>query len=472
MTRSRILIVRLPCRKVFPTGPVYLLSLLRRADPDASVALLDLALVDQARRGAILRRRIEELRPGLVAFSWRDMQIFSPQDLDGGLHDAFVFFHDPSPLRKLGAAFGGLRDIVSYRSEISRNLAVIAETARRFPGIEIALGGPSVKIFGDWLKERLPSRVRVFPDSGLERFFQYLGCPMPADPIEPGIDLSALERAFPQWVEYRDETIGVQSKQGCPHECLYCLYGYLEGKRVRRRHPASVVAEIDAYARRWGARRFWFADAQLLSEPGDHGHLGAVLEGLLARKAELQWGGYLRIHEIDRSLASLMVRTGLQDLEVSLNSGSQAVLDQLRLGFTVDGAMKGFQVLRDAGYQGRVLVNLSLNAPGETRETLRETLEILGQIGALFGAERVVPVVFFLAIQPHTGLESRAIADGHIRADYDPLSVNPRDVLRLIYNPPPLGSMIGRCCAKAFSDGGSGRKILELIGKEVAVKEA
>ena len=433
--------------------------------------LLDLALVEQVRRAAVLRARIEEQRPDLIAFSWRDMQIFSPQDLDGGLHDAFVFFHDPSPLRKLGAAFGGLRDILSYRSEISRNLGIIAETARRYPGIEVALGGPSVKIFAEWLKQRLPPRVRVFPDSGLESFFQYLGCPMPADPIEPGIDLPAVETAFPQWEQYREETIGVQSKQGCPHECLYCLYGFLEGKRVRRRHPASVVAEIEAYVQRWGARRFWFADAQLLSEPADHGHLGAVLEGLMARKTELQWGGYLRIHEIDRSLASLMVRTGLHDLEVSLNSGSQAVLDQLRLGFTIDQAMKGFQVLRDAGYGGRVLVNLSLNAPGETWETLRETLETLRRIGSLFGAERVVPVVFFLAIQPHTGLESRAIADGHISADYDPLSVNPWNVLRLIYNPPPLGSMIGRCCAKAFSDGGSGQRILELIG-EAAAKEA
>jgi len=32
--------------------------------------------------------------------------------------------------------------------------------------------------------------------------------------------------------------------------------------------------------------------------------------------------------------------------------------------------------------------------------------------------------------------------------------------------------MIGRCCARAFSDGGSGKRILELIGEEVAVKEA
>jgi radical SAM superfamily enzyme YgiQ (UPF0313 family) len=232
---------------------------------------------------------------------------------------------------------------------------------------------------------------------------------------------------------------------------------------VVRREPERVVSEVGAYVRRWGARRFWFADAQLLSEPADHGHLTAILEGLVRERLALQWGGYLRIHEIDPALARLMVRSGLQDLEVSLNSGAQEVVDQLRLGFTVEQAMKGFHILRESGYAGKVLINLSLNAPGETAETLRETLAVLDRIRSVFGPDRVVPVIFFLAIQPHTGLESRALADGHIRKGYNPLSVLPWNVLKLIYNPPPLGGMIGRSCARAFAAGGGADMVLESI---------
>ena len=33
MNCSRILVVRLPCKKIYPVGPVYLLSLLKRAAP-------------------------------------------------------------------------------------------------------------------------------------------------------------------------------------------------------------------------------------------------------------------------------------------------------------------------------------------------------------------------------------------------------------------------------------------------------
>jgi hypothetical protein len=403
--------------------------------------------------------------PDAIAFSWRDMQIFSPQHLDGAMRDAFVFFHDPSLFRKARAALRGLADIGVYHSSFAHSVGIVGRTASLFPGTQVALGGPSIRIFGDWIAGRLPNRVRVFPEMGLETFFQFLGVQGPADIIEPDLNLEELEQAFPQWQSYRGEVVGVQTKLGCPHQCLYCLYGFLEGRALRRRDPLRVVQEVAGYVQRWGSKRFWFADAQLLSDRRDHDHLGTILQGILAKGLQLQWSGYLRIHEVHSGLASLMVRSGLHELEVSLNSGAQPVLDALHLGFTVDEVMAGFRVLKDAGYGGRVFVNISLNAPGETRETLLETIATIRRIKEIFGDERVVPVVFFLAIQPHTGLESRALADGHLRPGYNPLSVMPWDVIRLIYNPPPLGSLIGRACAIAFARGGEevGENVLRMI---------
>ncbi|HTO21855.1 MAG TPA: radical SAM protein [Spirochaetia bacterium] len=469
---TRVLIVRLPCHKVFPTGPLYLASALNRGTPRPELKLLDLALVPRAEQGRALHDTATGFKPDLIAWSWRDMQIFSPQDLDGGMRDAFLFFHHPSPLRKIESAFRGLWDITVFRSAISRNVDLMRRAAAWFPSAELALGGPSIRIFADQVRGRLPRRMRVFDGQGLEPFFQQLSMQAPPDLIEPDMDLAMIERAFPQWTEYRGETVGVQSKLGCPHRCLYCLYGYLEGRAVRRREPARVVQEVAAYARRWGSRRFWFTDAQLLSNRADHEHLAAVLNGILAERLRLEWSGYMRIHELEPELAALMVQAGLHDLEVSLNSGSQAVIDQLRLDFTVDGVMRGFETLKRAGYGGRVLVNLSLNAPGETRESLRETIRVVRRIKDLFGDDRVVPVVFFLAIQPHTGLESRALEDRHLRAGYNPLSVAPWNVLKLIYNPPPLGGLIGRACAVSFARGGEdvGERVLAQIESRLSRK--
>jgi hypothetical protein len=469
MSVQKILIVRLPCKKVFPTGPVYLLSLIKRTAPETRMGLLDLALVQNRDHLRVLDEAVREQRPDLIAFSWRDIQIFSPQDMDSAMRDAFVFFYDPSPIRKAGAAFRDLAHIFSYRSSIAHNFSLIRRAAVSFPSPGIALGGSGVRIFHQWLSRKIPPRVKVFPEADLGAFFDLLGVTAPEDSVEPGIDLETLENAFPQWRAYAREPVGIQTKRGCPQGCLFCLYGFLEGKTVARRSPDFVVREIKAYSDRWGARRFWFADAQLLSEPPDRPHLAEILGGILRARLDIEWSGYLRISEIDRELASLMTRSGLQELEVSLSSGSQTVVDRLRLGFTVEDTVRGCGALKEAGYEGRILLNLSLNAPGETRETLRETMAAVRRIEGIFGRARVVPVVFFLAIQPHTGLEREAIGDGYLRAGYNPLSVSPAAVRKLIYNPPPLDRMIGRAVTKAFAaeTEGAGAGILSLLEGEL-----
>ena len=101
----------------------------------------------------------------------------------------------------------------------------------------------------------MPAQVRLISD--LPELFPFLGLTPPDDPFEPMLDLSAIEQVFPQWTAYTDNEIGVQTKRGCPQHCLYCLYGYLEGRQVRRRPPERVVQEIAGYCERWGTRRFW-----------------------------------------------------------------------------------------------------------------------------------------------------------------------------------------------------------------------
>jgi hypothetical protein len=463
LTGPSILVVRLPCKKIYPLGPVYLASLIRQVAPDASLRLLDLALVDRPSRERVLGDAVRELHPDAIALSWRDVQVFSPQDMDGAMRDSFAFFYDPSPFLKAKAAIRCLGHLFSYRSALSDNLCLIDEACRIAPSSLIAVGGPAIRVFGDLLRPHIPDRAHVLPDPA--RFFSLLGLPPPGDSLEPMVDPSALEGIFPQWGAYAEEEIGVQTKRGCPNECLYCLYGYLEGRRVLRRDPRRVVEEIENYHRRWGSRRFWFVDAQLLSDAADDEHLTDILQRLRAKELKVSWSGYMRVDRLKPDLADLMVRTGLRDLEIALNSGAQSVVDRLRMGFSVEGVIEGLKILESAGYAGRILIDLSLNSPGETRETLGQTISTFERIQGIFPHGRVTPVIFFLAIQPHTALEKMVLDDGYLKAGYNPMSVWPWAVRKLIYNPPPLGRLIGRCCAEAFrgTPGDRGSAILSAL---------
>ncbi|OPY65232.1 MAG: (Dimethylallyl)adenosine tRNA methylthiotransferase MiaB [Syntrophorhabdaceae bacterium PtaU1.Bin034] len=469
MSGPRFLIVRLPCRKIYPVGPVYLASLIRRAAPDSDLHLLDLAVIDPSKRKSVLREAVQRHRPQVLAFSWRDIQIFSPHDMDSAMRDSFTFFYDPSPFLKFKAAVNGLVDIVSYRGMLAHDFALIREASKITGPDLIAVGGPSVKIFSEFLRPHLPGNVRLVLRT--EDFFSLVGLPLPDNPLEPAIDIEALEETFPQWSSYRGEEIGVQTKRGCPLNCLYCLYGFLEGKHMEQREPGRVAQEVQDYHTRWEIKRFWFVDAQLLSNRGDADHLEAILRQLLQRRLDITWSGYLRINRLTTELAGLMVKTGVKGLEIALNSGAQSVLDELRMGFSVEETMEGFRVLKSAGYRGEIKIDLALNSPGETRETLKETLKVVQRVRNM-GFDRVTPVIFFLAIQPNTGLEKKALESGHLKPGYSPISVWPQDVRKLIYNPPPLDKLVGRCCARAFrtKDAG-GDEVLSCLAAELASPE-
>ena len=148
----------------------------------------------------------------------------------------------------------------------------------------------------------------------------------------------------------------------------------------------------------------------------------------------------------------------------------------MRFGFTMDQIWRGAQYIKDAGYTNqRVLINYSLNAPGETKETLLESINSYHRFAELFGVENVTPFIFFLAIQPHTELERIAIEEGRIKKNYNPVTLNPFSIKRLIYNPEPWGPLLARLYLDSWKKGEEAltgrRMMLELERRLLAMPD-
>src|SRR3989449_414151 len=79
------------------------------------------------------------------------------------------------------------------------------------------------------------------------------------------VDLPYITEIFPQYTAYTDDCIGVQSKRGCPYDCAFCLYPYLEGKSVRYRPAARVVNDIAQHYRQLGTRQAGFKGKVILN---------------------------------------------------------------------------------------------------------------------------------------------------------------------------------------------------------------
>ncbi|MEX5214681.1 MAG: radical SAM protein [Nitrospiraceae bacterium] len=466
-----ILYVFLPCKQVYPIGITYLADFVHRRRPDVRQQILDLSLYPQAQRPAVLRDAVSTFSPELVAFSWRDIQIFSPHEGDASLEHAFNFYFASNPLKRVAASFQGLKQLYRYYSDIRANLSYPWLIRKEFPKAKIMIGGGAFTAFADQLMEKLPEGVLGILGEGEDALIKVIdGQPLDGERyiLREGkriikgeqrstvlldtqtVDLPYLTSIFPQHRAYLDESIGVQSKRGCPYDCAFCLYPYIEGKRVRYRPAAMVVQDIVQHYHQWGARRFWFTDAQFITGKEAYPQCTEILERILAEKLEIQWSGYIRTSLITPELAKLMVRSGVGDLEVAITSGSQEVLNNLHMGFKLERLYDGCRYLAEAGFRGKVILNYSLNSPKETEETLLQSVEAYKKVAAILGEDRVFPLMFFLGIQPNTDLEHRLLEEGYLSAGYNPLMLTPTSIRKLLYNPAPLNKIIAKACLAAW----------------------
>ena len=487
----RILYVWLPCKPIYPVGIGYLVSYVHHRLPGVTQRVLDLSLIPPRKRLSTLLETCEAFRPDWVAFSWRDIQVYAPHEGDASLEAAFQFYYSPNPLERIRAAWLGLKMVWGYRNQIQEKLRLIRETMRRYRQCQFLVGGGAFSVFPEPILRRLPPGIIGVIGEGEEVVVDALqgksleahrvvwregdqihrGTPQRLTPLEDlQLDLSYLESVYPQVRAYQGTPIGIQTKRGCPYRCAFCLYNYIEGYSVRLRPPERVFQEVEAFYHQWGVRQFWFADAQFV--PGSRAleQVEAILDRIIHSRMELTWSSYIRTSLITESLAQRMVRSGVGDLEVSITSGSQRVLNGLRMGFRLERLYEGCRHLKKAGYRGTVILNYSLNAPGETRESLLECVASYRRLVEILGEDQVLPMLFFLGVQPHTPLEEMLLEEGYLDPDYDPLALNPFTIRKLLYNPPPLGPIIARACLKGWRQEGAfaGRTILLELERALA----
>ncbi len=491
----RVLLVRLPCNPIFPIGPIYLADHLHKCFPDLPQRILDLAAVPLLDVQRVLLATIEQFRPSLLVFSWRDIQIYAPVDGRGGnpLQNSFEVFYARNPARRLRGALGGLRLMASYYGELRRNLALVRRGLRRArrhrPDARAVLGGGAVSVFYEQLGRRLPKGTVVSVGEGeplLEKLIrgQNLAaerCYVVGEPPRPGLiheppaavektacDYAYIERIWPQlpwYLDGGDFYVGVQTKRGCPHNCCYCVYTVIEGKAVRVNPVAEVVAEMRQLYDR-GVRGFWFTDAQFIPARRYIEDAKELLRAIQAAgMTDIRWAAYIRADNLDAELAELMVATGMDYFEIGITSGSQELVRRMRMGYNLRTVLENCRLLARAGFREHVSVNYSFNVIDERPETIRQTVAYHRELERIFGADKVEPAIFFIGLQPHTHLEQYGFDQGLIRPGYNPMSMMPWTARQLLWNPEPMGSTFGRICLEAFerNPGDFGRTVMDLL---------
>ncbi len=166
--------------------------------------------------------------------------------------------------------------------------------------------------------------------------------------------------------------VTIMSGRGCPNRCTFCLYPQtMTGRRLRLRSSQNVVAEM-AYIKEnfSGVKSIFFEDDTLTA---DRDWLHQTCRLIMQEKIGIPWTANARI-DMDLESLEVMKRAGCRLLCVGFESGNQQLLDNVNKGTTLEMMESFAKRAKSAGIMihGCFMAGL----PGETRETLQQTLQL------------------------------------------------------------------------------------------------
>jgi radical SAM superfamily enzyme YgiQ (UPF0313 family) len=295
----------------------------------------------------------------------------------------------------------------------------VVDTCKRASHAQIVLGGPGFNYYAkNWLEY-------LGLDYGL-RGEADLSFPVYLDRLEHGGDITSvpgcifrrngqITKTPRQVVENLDETAfpayqlfdldkyyvhnispAILTKRGCAFQCTYCPYRSLEGAHYRLKSPVRVVDEIEHIYKVKNPKRFIFAENNF-NVPRQHAE--AICLEIKRRKLDIRWGtGDLRPVGVDEDFCRLLQDSGCDYVNLSIESGSASMLKKMKRGYTIEQVRQSLESLVKANLPFGA--SLMFGAPGETPETISESLALTDAYTIPYGTWVTIGICLWTHHQP------------------------------------------------------------------------
>jgi anaerobic magnesium-protoporphyrin IX monomethyl ester cyclase len=164
----------------------------------------------------------------------------------------------------------------------------------------------------------------------------------------------------------------IMTTRGCPFQCAFCVSSRMGGRNFRARSPKSVADELEWLKDRHGADSFTFYDDAFTF---DTERTLKICEEIKKRKIGLPWDCQTRVDRISEEILIRIREAGCQLISFGIESGSQKILDAIGKKTTIEQNEKAIILAKKAGIS--VSLNIILGYPGETEETLQQTMNFI-----------------------------------------------------------------------------------------------
>ncbi len=200
---------------------------------------------------------------------------------------------------------------------------------------------------------------------------------------------------------------------GCPYQCTFCSNPGMWTQRWVPRNPKDVVDEMQYYKNKYDVTNFDFQDLTAMIR---RNWIMEFTQELMDRRLNVTWQlpSGTRAEVFDEEVAKRLYAAGLRLLSFAPESGSEKILKLVKKQVDLKEMIGAMRHALAAGLKLSCFIVIGF--PGESRETLRESMRLIRKI-ALMGVYDLAVTKF--VPYPGSQLFTELQAAGKIELDDD-----------------------------------------------------
>jgi radical SAM superfamily enzyme YgiQ (UPF0313 family) len=166
----------------------------------------------------------------------------------------------------------------------------------------------------------------------------------------------------------------IVTSRGCPAGCTYCIKHVSYQYSTRLRSPELLMEEM------WKLKELGINNIHMYADlfTVNRDQVVNLCKLMIEEKIDIKWTCNSRVDYVDEEMLSLMGQAGCWFISWGIESANEDILRHVRKGATREKAERALRWAKNAGINnwGYFIIGL----PGETEETIQETIEFAKQL--------------------------------------------------------------------------------------------
>ncbi|MFT7250611.1 MAG: anaerobic magnesium-protoporphyrin IX monomethyl ester cyclase [Flavobacterium sp.] len=192
----------------------------------------------------------------------------------------------------------------------------------------------------------------------------------------PAWDLVDINSYKEVWKQSKQEfTLNLATTRGCPYKCNWCAKP-IYGNRYNAHSPEYIVKEIAYLKEQFGVTRFWMCDDIFGLKPNWVQELNVEL-----KTNNLKISYYIQSRVdllLKEDTIDVLAESGLEEVWVGAESGSQKILDAMDKGTQVEDIYEATHLLQQKNI--RVALFLQFGYLTENQEDIKKTIQMVKEL--------------------------------------------------------------------------------------------